>query len=99
MAEPGRPVSPAVRERAPGPADERRPITIRLPNETLASLQFVSAAIRRSSGAAMGSSAIVRGLISWLSETDLDTRRIRTPEELLDRLLDEVRELRRRPRG
>ncbi|HET9794456.1 MAG TPA: hypothetical protein VFS34_08330 [Thermoanaerobaculia bacterium] len=71
---------------SPAP-DDRRPITVRLPNETLAELQFVSAAIRRSTGAALGSSAIVRGLIAWLAETDVDTRRIRTPEELRSRLL------------
>jgi hypothetical protein len=70
--------------------DERRPITVRLPNETLAELQFMSAAIRRSSGAAVGSSAIVRGLVSWLAETDVDTRRIRNPEDLRRQLLSAV---------
>lgn len=74
----------------PAPADQRRPLTIRLPNETLAELQFISASIRRSTGTAIGSSAIVRGLISWLAETDVDTRRIRTPEELRQRLVAAV---------
>ncbi|HKB70148.1 MAG TPA: hypothetical protein VKH46_04840 [Thermoanaerobaculia bacterium] len=64
------------------PLDERRAITVRLPNETLAALQFVSATIRRSSGAALGSSAIVRALITRLSEVDIDTRRVRTLEDL-----------------
>ena len=74
----------------PAPADERRPLTIRLPNETLAELQFISASIRRSTGTAIGSSAIVRGLISWLAETDVYTRLIRTPEELRRQLLSTV---------
>jgi hypothetical protein len=82
--------SPVDRDAGPTPADERRPITIRLPNETLADLQFVSAAIRRSTGAALGASAIVRGLISWLAETDVDTRRVRTPDELRAALLSSV---------
>jgi hypothetical protein len=72
-------------------------LTVRLPNETLAELQFVSAAIRRSTGAAVGSSAILRGLISWLAETDVDTRRIRTPDDLHDHLLASVRGCRRKP--
>lgn len=63
-------------------ADERRAITIRLPNETLATLQFLSAAIRRSSGAALGSSAIVRSLITRLAEIDIDTRRVKTLDDL-----------------
>ena len=62
--------------------DAHRPITMRLPNETLATLQFVSAGIRRSSGAALGSSAIVRALITRLAEIDFDTRRIRSVEDL-----------------
>lgn len=62
--------------------DEHRPITMRLPNETLAILQFVSAAIRRSSGAALGSSAIVRALITRLAEIDIDTRGIRSIEDV-----------------
>lgn len=70
--------------------DERRAITLRLPNETLAALQFVSAAIRRSSGAALGSSALVRGLIEWLAETDIDTRRIRSAQDLKSRLEREL---------
>jgi len=75
----------------PAPHDERRPLTIRLPNETLAELQFISASIRRSTGTAVGSSAIIRGLISWLAETDVDTRRVRTPEDLRRQLLAAVR--------
>ena len=73
------------------PDEERRPITLRLPNETLASLQFVSASIRRSNGVVLGASAIVRALISWLAETDIDTRRIRSPQDLRARLLSHVR--------
>jgi hypothetical protein len=55
---------------------------MRLPNETLAALQFVSAAIRRSTGAALGSSAIVRALVTRLAEIDIDTRRVRSIEDL-----------------
>ncbi len=88
MAEGDRPLT--KREGAPLAGEERRPITLRLPNETLAALQFASAAIRRSSGVALGSSAIVRALISWLAETDIDTQRIRSPQDLRARLLSRV---------
>ncbi|HET7451450.1 MAG TPA: hypothetical protein VFL12_01805 [Thermoanaerobaculia bacterium] len=74
-----------------GAADPRRPLTLRLPNETLAALQVTSAAIRRSTGTALGSSAIIRALIAWLSETDIDTRRVRTPEDFRRQLLGRVR--------
>jgi hypothetical protein len=83
---------PLTRREGGSPAgDERRPITLRLPNETLAALQFASAAIRRSSGVVLGSSAIVRALIAWLAETDIDTQRIRSPQDLRTRLLRRVR--------
>jgi hypothetical protein len=39
----------------------------------------------------LGASAIVRALISWLAETDIDTRRIRSPQDLRARLLSHVR--------
>ena len=72
----------ALRPEDAGREDEHRPITMRLPNETLATLQFVSASIRRSSGAALGSSAIVRALITRLAEIDIDTRGIRSIEDV-----------------
>lgn len=75
--------------------DPRRPLTLRLPNETLAALQVASAAIRRSTGTALGSSAIIRALIAWLAETDIDTRRVRTPEDFRRQLLGRVRSRRR----
>ena len=80
-------------------ADQRRPLTLRLPNETLAALQVTSAAIRRSTGTALGSSAIIRALIAWLSETDIDTRRVRTPEDFRRQLLGRVRSRRREASG
>jgi hypothetical protein len=80
-------------------ADQRRPLTLRLPNETLAALQITSAAIRRSTGTALGSSAIIRALISWLSETDIDTRRVRTPEDFRRQLLARVQARRREASG
>ena len=79
--------------------DQRRPLTLRLPNETLAALQVTSAAIRRSTGTALGSSAIIRALIAWLAETDIDTRRVRTPEDFRRQLLGRVRSGRREASG
>jgi hypothetical protein len=84
--------APLTKRGSGSPAGElRRPITLRLPNETLAALQLASAAIRRSSGSVLGFSAIVRALIGWLAETDIDTLRIRSPQDLRARLLSRVR--------
>jgi len=68
------------------PDDPPRLLGIQLSSENLARLQFLSAAIRRRSGVALGASAIVRALVGWLAETDIDTGRVRSAEDLREQL-------------
>lgn len=80
MTEPGRPSSGRR-------SNPRRTMSLQLDSRTLATLQLVSAAIRRESGVALGMSGIVRALIQWLAEAKIDFRAIRTPEDLKIQLL------------
>lgn len=80
MSEPGRPKS----GRRPNP---RQTVSLQLDSRTLATLQLVSAAIRRESGVALGMSGIVRALIQWLAEANIDFRAVRTSEDLKVQLL------------
>jgi len=67
--------------------DPRRPITLQLDCRTLATLQYVSAAIRREAGAAIGMSAIVRALVQWLAETEIDFGAVRKVTDLETQVL------------
>jgi len=64
-----------------------RTMSVQLDSRTLATLQLVAAAIRRESGVAIGMSAIVRALVQWLAEAEIDLHSIRTPSDLKKRLL------------
>jgi hypothetical protein len=64
-----------------------RTMSVQLDSRTLATLQFVAAAIRRESGVAIGMSAIVRALVQWLAEAEIDLHSIRTSSDLKKLLL------------
>jgi len=64
------------------PLERHRPISVRLPNDTIATLQFLAAGIRRSTGAAIRLSAIVRGLVTWLAESRIDPGDVSSAEDL-----------------
>lgn len=51
-------------------------ITLRISNDSVFKLQLLAAQIRYRSGRSMSYSAIVRGLIEWMSECDIDTHAI-----------------------
>ena len=62
--------------------EKRCPVSVRLPNETIAALQFVSADIRRTTGKSIRHSAIVRGLVTWLAESRVDSRDVASVDDL-----------------
>lgn len=61
--------------------DAGRPISVALSDPAVAALQLVRAEIRFRSGTAMTASAIVRALVGWMAELDLDTRGISSAED------------------
>jgi hypothetical protein len=69
------------------PGESQRILSIALPNVTLATLEFAAAAIRRESGRAISMSGIIRALISWLAEADIDTGKIRTAGDFAEQML------------
>ncbi len=57
-------------------------VTLRISNESVFKLQLLAAEIRYRSGRSMSYSAIVRGLIEWMSECDIDTHAISEIDDL-----------------
>lgn len=62
--------------------DRERNVTVSLSHVTLASLQLFAAEVRYRSGTSLTSSAVVRALVGWLAEIDLDTRSIASVDDL-----------------
>lgn len=73
--------------RKSGGSTTRRTISLQLDRQTLATLQLVSASIRRDCGIAFGMSAIVRSLLKWLAEAEIEFMSICTAKDLRKRLL------------
>ena len=68
-------------------ADGASSVTLRIGSESVFKLQLLAAEIRYRSGRSTSYSAIVRGLIEWMAERDLDTRQILEVDDLRVSLL------------
>lgn len=70
-----------------GSAEGASSVTLRISNESVFKLQLLAAELRYRSGRSVSYSAIVRGLVAWMSERDLDTRQILELDDLRVSLL------------